>query len=174
MPQLSHGEFQDSVVFICKHDKENSIGFVINQSIKDFSIYSVSSGAVDAEIEKTLQPENKLLWGGSVDAGRLWVIHSLDQSWEHTVKVNRQCGVTANAGTVDDILSGAKVPQNYLFLIGRVEWKAGALEREIQRGMWLSIPFEKDVLFASSCQWDILVARLGADRLTLSPISGSA
>lgn len=175
MPQLYHGEFHDSVVFICKHDKEGSVGFVINQPVQDFTLYSVFSKSENMAPDNVASPlGRKLLWGGGVDAGQLWIIHSNDQSWPHTVKINGHCSVTANVGTVNDILSGVKVPKDYLLLIGRVEWKPGSLIKEVQNGLWLTLPFDRNTLFSSSCQWDSLMGTLGTDRLTLSPIAGTA
>ena len=177
MPRLASESVSnpDAVVFVCKHDKEGSVGFVINQPVKDFSLQKID-GTLDTRTDRDemVHKRRSILWGGNTDSGDFWILHSMDQSWGHTVRINSHCGVTANLGTIDDVLSGAKVPAQFMFCLGRVEWKPGILNREIQDGLWMTSGFDANVLFASACQWDMLAGRMGVNRLTLAPVQGLA
>lgn len=178
LPNNRGGEFHESVIFICKHDENGAMGFVINQVLSGVSLSDLLQ---QIEHEKMDPPDSSfqdppIFWGGPVEVGRGFVLHSLDYKLENTVPINDEYGITANFDIVKAIIQGKSMPYQYILLLGYMGWKAGQLEKEIVKQSWFSLPGTSDLLFEipSQKKWDFAVRQLGASRVFLSPIHGEA
>jgi putative transcriptional regulator len=67
-------------------------------------------------------------------------------------------------------------PSNAIFALGYCGWSAGQLEGEIKGNGWLTVPFSRDLLFATPLEkrYDAALAKLGITRASLSGTSGRA
>ena len=114
-------------------------------------------------------------FGGPVESGRGFVLHSTDYMREGTVVMDNGIGLTATVDILRDIAEGAG-PQETLLALGYAGWGPGQLDSEIQENAWLTVPGDASLLFDSSLEekWDRAVALLGFDPNLLSSDSGRA
>jgi putative transcriptional regulator len=176
-PNHSSQDFLESVIFICKHDKNGAMGFVINHALDGVSLYDL----VEQIDTKNLLSEPSfynppIFWGGPIEVNRGFVLHSMDFQMEHTVPVNQDYGITASFEILKAIMSGEQVPEKYTLLLGYAGWKSGQLEKEIVKQSWVTLPCTSDLLFTvpSSKKWEAAMDQLGAHPLFLSPFHGKA
>jgi putative transcriptional regulator len=108
-------------------------------------------------------------YGGPVEVGRGFVLHSSDYSAESTVLIENGFAMTATL----DILRAIAVnegPRDILLALGYVGWGAGQLEHEIQENGWLTIEADSALIFDHDLEgkWRQALATLGIDPAVLS------
>ena len=176
-PSHSSHEFLESVIFICKHDQNGAMGFVINHALEGVSLYDLIEqiDAPDPLAHPSLY-NPPIFWGGPIEVNRGFVLHSMDFQMEHTVPVNEEYGITASFEILKAIMSGEQVPEKYTLLLGYAGWKSGQLEKEIIKQSWVTLPCTSELLFTipSNKKWGAVIDQLGANPLFLSPFHGKA
>jgi len=173
MPGLDDGFFSRSVVYVCAHSAAGAMGIVINQQLPD-----VGFGELLGQLkvpQSPLLPEPIVHFGGPVETGRGFVLHSTDFMREDTVRINDSLCIT---GTVDILqaIAAGKGPQRSIFALGYAGWSAGQLEAEMQANSWLTVPADDELIFGTALdnKWEKALGRLGINPLTLSAEAGHA
>lgn len=173
MPGLQEGFFTKSVVYICAHSAAGAMGIVINQKLQDVQFRELLSQLHLPESKLSVDPV--IHFGGPVETGRGFVLHSSDFMREDTVRIDDHLCIT---GTVDILraLAEGKGPHNSLFALGYAGWGPGQLEAEVQANSWLVAPADDDLLFRTSLgrRWERALATLGIAPAFLSPEAGRA
>ena len=172
-PQVGDAFFKDSLIFVCDHSQEGTVGFMINQSIHDVSF----SDLLD---QFNLKPSSSspfihILSGGPVETTRGFILHSAEYLRDHTVMINQIAGITSTVDILRDISEGYGPEKSFLAL-GYASWAPGQLEEEIKENAWLSIPADPQLLFQTSLaeKRKYAMKKLGIDFSALSPVSGKA
>lgn len=173
MPSLQDGFFDRSVVYVCAHSAAGAMGIVINQSMPD-----IGFGELLAQLKVPQSPliaEPIVHFGGPVETGRGFVLHSTDFMREDTVRITDDLCITGTVDILQAIASG-RGPQRSIFALGYAGWSAGQLEEEIQANAWLTVPADDDLIFSTALdnKWEKALSRLGIDPLTLSIEAGHA
>lgn len=173
MPSLRDGFFAKSVVYICAHSEAGAMGIVINQKLPD-----VDFGDLLSQLNL---PESKLIvppivhFGGPVESGRGFVLHSQDFMREDTVRINEKMCIT---GTIDILraIAEGRGPDKSVFALGYAGWGPGQLEAEMRANSWLTAPADDDIVFGQDLghKWEKSFKRLGIDPLSISNMTGRA
>jgi putative transcriptional regulator len=130
---------------------------------------------LDIEAEN-IAPDPPIHFGGPVDMGRGFVIHSKDYDVaEQTVKVTGSIHLTATIEILKAMARG-KGPKRAVLALGYAGWAPGQLEMEIQANAWLNCAADDQLVFdeAIDRQWSRALKSLGAEALTLSTEAGHA
>lgn len=173
MPTLADPNFHQSVTFICEHNAQGALGIIINRP----------SNLVLGDIFKQLSIDtsdpriNALpVWqGGPVQVERGFVIHSPMGSWESTLKLGSDLGVTSSRDVLAAIARGAG-PDKTFIALGYAGWGAGQLEAELAENAWLSTPTDPHILFDLPVdqRWQAAARKIGVDLTLLSGDAGHA
>lgn len=177
MPGMSDPRFEHSVVLLCSHSPDGSMGFILNKPMTEVTfadlIDSLSLG--DAALARELA----VRFGGPVETGRGFVLHSVDylspvQTMEIAV-ADAMIGLTATIDVLEKLAVG-RGPERALLALGYAGWGAGQLEAEIAQNAWLTSDVDADLIFsdADAVKWERALAGLGVDALTLSSVAGRA
>ena len=173
MPGLDMGFFQRSVVYVCAHSAAGAMGIVINQKLPDIEFKELLSQLRLPTPQLLVEPI--VHFGGPVETGRGFVLHSTDFLQEDTVRINDDMCIT---GTVDILkaISEGKGPARSIFALGYAGWGPGQLEAEVQANSWLTLPADDELLFQTALgrKWDMALDRLGINAATLSMEAGHA
>lgn len=157
-PEMGDPRFVQTVIYMISHDQSGAMGLVINQP--------VAQGPL-ADLLKALGGEAKnakgtvtIHYGGPVDSGRLFVLHSNDYAAKATMFVSNGLGVTSDADILEAIARG-KGPRQKLFIFGYAGWGPGQLEGEIKSGAWFSISADTALIFDGDAEkkWDRAMAK---------------
>lgn len=173
MPTMRDPRFEKSVIFMCVHNAEGAMGLVLNREIDTITFPELLSQLKIETIEKA--PSRTVLFGGPVEPGRGFVLHSSDYEQSGTVMVDDRIGLTATVDILKD-LAARRGPRNSLLALGYAGWGPGQLDGEIQLNAWLHVRADDDLVFDDdlASKWDRAVAKIGIDPALLSGDSGHA
>lgn len=173
MPSMNEGFFSRSVIYICAHSAAGAMGIVINQKLPDVQFHDLLSQLHLPKSQLIVQPI--VHFGGPVETGRGFVLHSTDFMREDTVRINDNMCIT---GTIDILraIAEGKGPNRSIFALGYAGWSAGQLEAEVQANSWLTAPADDELIFNTdlSKKWDRAMGLLGVNPILLSPEVGHA
>lgn len=113
-------------------------------------------------------------FGGPVECGRGFVLHSADYTEEATLVVSG-VGLTATTEILRAIGRG-EGPRRSLLALGFASWGPGQLDAEIQANGWLHVAADDDLIFDRKIEdkWRRAIAKLGVDPAALSGDAGHA
>jgi putative transcriptional regulator len=174
MPQMLDPRFTRSVIYLCAHsDDAGAMGLVINKPLG-----SLTMGELFAQLDiepSTTAGSLPVHFGGPVEAGRGFVLHTADYREEATLHVDGNIAVTATLEVLRAIGKG-QGPRQSLFALGYAGWAPGQLDAEIQANGWLSVAADDEIVFASDhdAKWRRALAKLGIDLSMLSSDAGHA
>jgi len=174
MPRMSDPRFARSVVYLCAHsDEAGAMGLIINKQLA-----SVTLGELFAQLEiepSAVAGSRPVHFGGPVEAGRGFVLHTADYREEATLHVGGNISVTATLDVLRAIGKN-RGPRRSLFALGYAGWAPGQLDAEIQANGWLSVPADDEIVFSSDYdrKWNRALAKLGIDLSALSSEAGHA
>ncbi len=150
------------------------MGLIVNKPIEGLTFRELMEKLNVEATEQT--PDAAILFGGPVQTGRGFVLHSADYaSNEATMPVTADVSLTATLDILRAIAAGAG-PQKALLALGYAGWGAGQIESEIQANGWIHCDADKAILFDEDSQskWRSALAKLGADISGLSAEAGRA
>lgn len=173
MPSLTEGSFAKSVVYVCAHGPSGAMGIVVNQPLPQVRFEDLTEQLQIPESEIKVTPP--IHYGGPVEKGRGFVLHSLDFFREDSVKLNDKIAMT---GTIDVLraITEGNGPAKSIFALGYAGWDAGQLERELQQNAWLVMPADEELLFHTALpnKWARAMEKMGINPARLSTESGRA
>ena len=172
MPSLQDERFYKTVIYICAHSSEGSMGIIINKKI-DYDLFP--SLLEQLGIDKSINNKLFLRYGGPVESGRGFVLHSDDIVRKETLNISKGVALTSTSEFFEDLVKG-KGPKNSILALGYAGWQPGQLENEIIQNSWMSLSVETNFLFdeALSKKWSEAYKLLGVNPLNLSSESGRA
>ena len=173
MPSLEDERFYKTVIYICAHSSEGSMGIIINKKI-DYDLYPDLLQQLG--IDKPLNNKKLFIrYGGPVESGRGFVLHSDDMVRKETLNIDKGVALTSTAEFFDDLSKG-KGPKNCILALGYAGWQPGQLEYEIMRNSWMSLSVDNSFLFDDevSRKWSQAYKLMGIDPNSLSLESGQA
>ena len=173
MPQMLDERFVKTVIYMCAHTEDGAMGLVVNKILEDIDFpdlldqldLSPSSGGDNIRVH----------FGGPVESGRGFVLHSSDYHQEATMVIDEQIAVTATTDILRDITEGDG-PQSSLLALGYAGWGPGQLDSEIQDNGWLSVDADPGLIFGAEPDkvWQGALAKIGIDVSMLSGDAGHA
>ena len=173
MPQMNDPRFARTVVYVCAHTDDGAMGLVVNRQIETLTFPDLLRQLnIDVTgVDDTIQ----VLFGGPVETGRGFVLHSADYVQKGTMMVDKDVGLTATMEVLKDIASG-NGPRLNLLALGYAGWGQGQLDAEIQANGWLHAPADEALIFDRDLEtkWQRALAKLGVDASMLSGDAGHA
>lgn len=173
MPQMTDPRFERSVIYICAHTADGAMGLVVNREIEALTFPDLLKQlSIDAEV---IDDKIQVLFGGPVETGRGFVLHSSDYVQNTTMLVDKRVGLTATMEVLKDIASG-NGPKLNILALGYAGWGPGQLDAEIQANGWLSVPADDGLVFDPDLdkKWERALAKIGVDFSMLSGQAGHA
>ena len=174
MPQMLDPRFARSVVYICAHSEdEGAMGLVVNKLLASLTMEELL-GHLKLEAAR-LNRSRPVHFGGPVDPGRGFVLHSADYREDATLIVDEGFGVTATLDILRAIGKG-EGPRRSILALGYAGWAPGQLDAEMQANGWLSVSADSDLVFDEDFdgKWQRALGKLGIDLTMLSTDAGHA
>lgn len=154
-PLLSDANFTRSVILLCEHGDEGSVGFVLNQ-------------ATDIKLGNILSqmPESgpSIYKGGPVQPDTLHMMHRLPGQLGGDHEIVKGIYWGGSFDSLCDISAENTYSESDVRLfLGYSGWGPGQLEEEIREGTWLIANATDDILFNTSHEniWKQAIALLG-------------
>ncbi len=173
MPSMQDERFQRSVIFMCSHTADSgAMGLMINKQLPNLQFADL---ARQLEIEAADSPPITMHFGGPVETGRGFVLHSDDYRREATIPMAEGVAMTATVDILRAMASGSG-PGDAILALGYAGWAPGQLEQEIQRNDWLHCDADSEIIFQVplDSKWEAAVRRIGIEPAMLSVQAGRA
>lgn len=174
MPQMMDPRFARSVVYVCAHSgDEGAMGLVVNKLVASLTMDELFT---HLKLEPTrLNRTRPVHFGGPVEPGRGFVLHTADYREDATLIVGEEFAITATLDILRAIGKG-EGPRRSLLALGYAGWAPGQLDAEMQANGWLSVPADSDLVFDSDfdAKWQRALTKLGIDLTMLSTDAGHA
>ncbi len=173
MPGMPDPRFSETVIYICAHSDEGAMGLVVNKRFDDIELDDLLE-ELELDIERSLT-DLPIHFGGPVESGRGFVLHTSDCEVEGTLDVAGNIALTSSIDVLRAIAHG-QGPSKSLLALGYAGWGPGQLENEIQDNGWLNVQADDAILFGreNEGKWRLAMAKLGIDLGTLSSAAGRA
>jgi putative transcriptional regulator len=174
MPQMMDPRFARSVVYVCSHSEDEwAMGLVVNKLLASLTMDELFT---HLKLEPgALGQARPVHFGGPVEPGRGFVLHTADYREDATLVVGDGFAVTATLDILRAIGKGAG-PQKSLLALGYAGWAPGQLDAEMQANGWLSVIADPELIFDSDFddKWQRALGKLGIDLTMLSTDAGHA
>ena len=144
-PRHQEDPFVQSVVYICEHSTQGSLGLLINKplTLSVTDLIKTSFGVHD---------HVPVHLGGPVHTQeRGFILHrNLGQYWQGTTQLATDLYLT----TTNDLLADlSNYPEDlYKVFVGYTAWQDGQLEYELSQDDWVWMPYDPQVLFYTEHQ----------------------
>ncbi len=173
-PAVKDPLFASSLVYMCEHNAEGSMGLVINHRSEQNLEAIFDQLEIDCADEATRQIP--VFLGGPVQLQQGFVLHDTPpRPYEQSLEVGDAMHLTTSLDVLQDIATGTG-PPHFLVALGYAGWSAGQLEQELQDNAWLTAPARPEITFHPDidARWQLAFDQLGFDLDSLSPTTGSA
>ena len=173
MPQMEDPRFERSVIYLCAHNAEGAMGLVVNRL---FDAITFPDLLEQLNIETGPKTEQiRVHFGGPVESGRGFVLHTDDYVRDGTLKVRSGFALTATVDILKAIAVG-EGPRRSLLALGYSGWGPGQLESEVAANGWLIVPADPTIVFDQELEdkWQRALAATGVSVASLSGFAGRA
>ncbi|MDQ2102326.1 YqgE/AlgH family protein [Azospirillum isscasi] len=173
MPGMTDPRFQRTVIYMCAHNEDGAMGLVVNRLFGSVTFEDLLE-QLEIDIQEPVA-NMPVHYGGPVESGRGFVLHSTDYVRDGTLVVDDEVALTA---TIDILraISEDRGPRRNILLLGYAGWGPGQLDAEIQANGWLNVPCDESLLFDPELdtKWERSIAKLGVSLSMLSAEAGHA
>lgn len=173
MPNMLDPRFARTVIYLCAHTEDAAMGLVVNRLIGSITFPDLLE---QLDIHAEQAGDNiPIHFGGPVESGRGFVLHSSEYRQEGTLQVSEGVCLTATIDILRD-MAGGRGPDRSLIALGYAGWGRGQLDAEIQSNSWLHVDPDDDLVFDDDLEgkWERAIAKLGFDVSMLSGDAGHA
>lgn len=173
MPTLQEPNFTRTVIYICEHQEQGSVGLIINRPMQ----FPLSIVFEQLEIEPDQAEKNALplMFGGPTQPERGFVVHKQAGSWRSSLFLRDEVTVTTSNDIIRAIAKD-RGPKDALVILGYTSWAEKQLESEVIDNMWLVCPYKAELLYdiPAEKRWEYAGLTLGVRMNELSANIGHA
>jgi len=173
MPGMGDPRFEKSVVFICVHSPEETMGLIVNKPVPGLALKNLFE---QLEITDAGGSDAAVQYGGPVESGRGFVLHSGTYGQKGvTLNVSPAFSMTADKEILQAMADG-QGPEQAVLMLGYAGWGPGQLEQEIVHNGWLVTEASAELVFGNdnSVKWVAALKSLGIEPSALSASAGRA
>lgn len=151
--RLGDPRFQQTVVLLVRHDKQGSVGLVINRPTEIL----VSEMLPDMAGLKNLP--DPVYYGGPVEPDRLMLIIRTDRRLSNAVSIIHKVYVSGRRDILDRLVDRPVKGEMFRVYAGYAGWARGQLRAEIMRGDWHVIQADAEIIFSKKSEdiWPRLI-----------------
>jgi putative transcriptional regulator len=173
MPQMRDPRFTRSVIYMCAHNAEGAMGLVVNRRVGSITFSDLLTQLGIGPNRRN--DEIRVHFGGPVEQGRGFVLHSTDYAQAGTLRVDDLVALTATLDILKEIAAGGG-PRRSILALGYAGWGPGQLDQEIQANGWLSVAADESLVFDDDLdqKWERAIGKIGVDFSKLSSDAGHA
>ena len=173
LPSMGDERFRKALVLICGHDEKGALGLIINRPLPTLTFQDLLDNLKIAP--QGDYGDLKVHFGGYVEMGRGFVIHSTDYASPSTVPLTEELSLTATVDIIQAIVDHAG-PKELFLTLGYAGWGKEQLEQEIIHNDWLVVDATKKLIFQTdlSQRWVEALRLQGIAAHMISLEGGSA
>ncbi len=177
MPAMSDPNFARTLTYVCEHNAGGALGIVVNRPLE------LNLATLFDRVSMPLKPgesqskyrDTPVFYGGPVQPERGFVLHRPLGSWQSTLAVTGDIGLTSSRDILQ-AMNDAGEPREVLVSLGYAGWAAGQIEWELSQNAWLTVAADPEIIFSLPAEERLPAAMqlLGIDFANLSEVAGHA
>jgi putative transcriptional regulator len=173
MPAMPDPRFQRAVIYLCSHGPNGAMGLIVNRLYGEIDFRMLLQQLNVKPVSEAA--DHAVHFGGPVEVGRGFVLHSPDYLREGTMRVDDNVALSATVEILQAIAEGGG-PERIMMALGYTGWGAGQLDAEMQANGWLTAPADDGILFDEEIEtkWERALAKIGISPTMLSGDAGHA
>lgn len=177
MPCMPDNRFKNTVIYICEHNDEGAIGFIINKQL-DITVTNMIEHIDIEHLKNVTHPlslAGPLYLGGPVSEDRGFVLHKNIPDFSATTPVSDGFSITTSKEILS-FIGTENEPEQFIILLGYSGWGTGQLENELATNSWLTMEADPSIIFNTPCdhRWETALKLFGVNPLNLSSDIGHA
>ncbi len=150
MPGMASSFFAQTIIYVCAHNEEGAMGFVVNKARGMTFCDLVEQTDVFSEANLPNMPTSvahaPVGHGGPVDEHRGFVLHSADYCGDSTIPISESVFLTSTTQVLRMIAEG-EGPNRCAISLGYSGWGPGQLENEMLDNSWLTLDADSGLVF---------------------------
>lgn len=154
--------FNRSVILLADHNKEGSVGFILNKSLK----YHLS------DLVPEVDANFKIYNGGPVEQDNLYFIHNVPELITDSVEISNGIFWGGDFDLTRRLINEGRIKKdNIRFFLGYTGWEAQQLENEMQSNSWIIAEnlYQNKIIGKSTTDfWKEKILELGGDYIIWS------
>nr|MBS0037011.1 YqgE/AlgH family protein [Saprospiraceae bacterium] len=132
--------FKRTVIFLCEHQQEGSLGFILNKPLKM---------QIDRLISDFPEFKAQVFYGGPVATDTIHFIHRAGNLIEDSIQVGKNVYWGGNFEKLKFLISSEVIkPQDIKFFAGYSGWSTGQLNEELHIGSWITAEMDPNYIFS--------------------------
>lgn len=154
--------FRRSVIYLVEHDKNGSVGFVLNRPMK----YNI-----DDVIEDFPDFKSKVFLGGPVQTELVNFIHKAPDKIEGGYEIKDGIYWGGNFENLKVLVESHSLnPEDFRFFVGYAGWSPNQLEDELKESSWYIADANEDFIFSGEPEklWQNILKTMGGEFITIS------
>ncbi|MEE9317371.1 MAG: YqgE/AlgH family protein [Rhodospirillales bacterium] len=173
MPGMKDPRFEKTVIYLCAHNSDGAMGLVLNRALDSLTFPDMLEQLGIDPLDTSDQIN--VHFGGPVESGRGFVLHSRDYLQDATMVVDNDVALTATVDILKAIADGDG-PRQSLLALGYAGWGPGQLDSEIKSNGWLHVAADSELVFGVNLEdkWEQAMSKIGVDPRMLSDDAGHA
>lgn len=144
-PALNQTIYGQSVIFLCEHHEQGSVGLMVNRPSSFMLSYIFEQ--LEMESEVSTNKDIPLLFGGPIQPERGFVLHAPAGEWRSSLIIKPHDVTLTTSNDIIRALGENSGPKQVLVTLGYSGWAPNQLEEEIIKNYWLVCPFDKKILY---------------------------
>ncbi len=175
-PGLEDIRFRNSVVLICEHSTEATMGLILNKPLNNFNTFKLFDN-VRLNDKSTLNNKTTF-FGGPVHINQGFIIHSNDKQYSTSETVSKEVMLTTSDEILKDISEGLP-PTKTKICLGCAVWNKDQLNNEILDNSWIISNSKLELVFYNNNDkevslWNRSLKDIGINPDKLVTYSGKA
>lgn len=174
MPTLSEPIFKRTVVFICEHQVQGTIGLIINKPLEFPMQIVFDQLKIDSPVDS--QRTLPVLFGGPTQTERGFVLHKPFGDWRSSLALKENEVWITTSNDIIRAIAANQGPKSALVTLGFAGWTENQLENEIKNNAWLVCNYKEELLYDVPFgeRWHYAGSLLGVDMNQLTSSTGIA
>ena len=154
--------FNRSVILLAEHNKEGSVGFILNKPLK----YTIKDLVPD------IDANFKIYNGGPVEQDNLYFIHNVPELITNSIEISSGIFWGGDFELTRNLINEGKIKKdNVRFFLGYTGWETMQLENEMETNSWIIAEnlYQNKVIGKSTTDfWKEKILELGGDYIIWS------
>ena len=155
---LNDKSFNRSVIFLTEHNKEGSVGFILNKP---------SNYTIDELLPELNYCKHKVYNGGPVSIDNLYFIHKLPELIPNSIHIKDDIFWAGDFNIVKELLEEDRIPSDKIrFFLGYTGWSSNQLSTEMKESnSWMvkKNEYPNILSVASTSFWKNELIKSGGD-----------
>ncbi len=161
-PFMDEPVFKRAAIFLCEHNKEGSLGFVINKQL-EFKIQDLVLDFPDFDAH--------VYYGGPVSTDTIHYVHTKGDILDDSIQIDPGIFWGGDFSRLKFLIkNGLITPKDIRFYLGYSGWSPHQLLSEINTGSWIVTDLDLNYIFAKKWTglWNKILADAGGSKAIIS------